>query len=303
MTERSDIEFKTIDHVTLRGWIFKPKDAQGKYPCLIISHGLTCLKEMYLDTLAERLTSVLPIACLVYDHRGYGSSDQKENEPRNEIVGTQQASDLQDAITYAQSREDVDASKIGLWGYSYSGGHSTWVAAIDRRVKAVIAVAPFSTGDILVNNLRTDFEDMVHGMLAQERLSRAAGNEPGKMPVIVENPVDQAALPHAESFAFFSPWVEKIGWKNELTIRSFESIIEYFPSARIHQIGPTPLLMQVPEKDVVGVTTAMLEAYSRAKEPKELQMLPGGHFSIFEGKDFETLLAKEVEFLKRTLLG
>jgi cephalosporin-C deacetylase-like acetyl esterase len=178
---RSDIEFKTIDHVTLRGWIFKPTDAQGKLPCLVMSHGLTCLKEMHLDTLAERLTSALPIACLVYDHRGFGSSDQKDNEPRNEVVPAYQNSDLQDAITYAQSREDIDAAKIGLWGYSYSGGHSLWVGAIDRRVKAVIAVAPFTNGEVISNNTRSDFEDALDEMLAQgmiDRLNQASLTDP-----------------------------------------------------------------------------------------------------------------------------
>ncbi|KAI4730449.1 DltD N-terminal domain protein [Aureobasidium sp. EXF-10728] len=298
---RSDIEFKTIDHVTLRGWIYKPSEASGKYPCLVVSHGLTCLKEMHLDTLAERLTSTLPIACLVYDHRGFGASDQKDNEPRNEIVPTHQNSDLQDAITYAQSREDIDAAKIGLWGYSYSGGHALWVCAIDRRVKTVIALAPFTTGDILSNNMRIDFEDSVVEMLTQERLSRAAGNEPGRMPVVVKNPLDVAALPHAESYAFFTPWAEKIGWRNDVTIRR-QGIKTYFPTSRIHKIGPTPLLMQVPKKDIVADTESMLEAYNRAVEPKEIQMLPGGHFSMFEGDEFEMMLAKDVDFLKRTLL-
>ncbi|KAG9595159.1 alpha/beta-hydrolase, partial [Aureobasidium melanogenum] len=316
---RSDIEFNTIDNVTLRGWMFKPANAEGKYPCLIITHGLTCLKEMCLDTLAERLTSVLPIACLVYDHRGYGASDQKDSEPRNEIVPAHQNSDLQDAITYAQSREDIDAAKIGLWGYSYSGGHSLWVAANDRRVKAVIAVAPFITGDIIANNMRSDLEDSFTEMLSQERLSRAAGNEPGRMPAVVESPLDTAVMPQIESYAFFSAWAEKSDWKNDLTIRrhvtplslnimlttsySLEGILSYFPGSRIHKIGPTPLLMQVPKKDVVAITDTMLEAYNRAVEPKEIQILPGGHFSMFEGDEFELMLAKEVEFLKRTLLA
>ncbi|KAI5211341.1 hypothetical protein AUEXF2481DRAFT_25836 [Aureobasidium subglaciale EXF-2481] len=299
---RSDIEFKTVDHVTLRGWLYESEDAKGEYPCLVMSHGFACLKDMCLDTLAERLTSALPIACLVYDHRGFGTSDQKDTEPRNEIVPTHQNSDLQDAITYAQSREQIDASRIGVWGYSYSGGHSLWVGAIDRRVKAVIAVAPFTTGDIIANNMRSDFEDAMVDMLAQERMSRAAGNEPGRMPVIVENPLDVAALPHAESLAFFAPWAEKIGWKNDVTIRSFEGITSYFPTSRIHKIGPTPLLMQVPKKDVVAVTGAMLEAYNRAVEPKEIHMLPGGHFSMFDGEGLEMMLAKQIEFLQRTLL-
>ncbi|KAH0275226.1 alpha/beta-hydrolase, partial [Aureobasidium melanogenum] len=316
---RSNIEFNTIDNVTLRGWMFKPANAERKYPCLIITHGLTCLKEMCLDTLAERLTSVLPIACLVYDHRGYGASDQKDSEPRNEIVPAHQNSDLQDAITYAQSREDIDAAKIGLWGYSYSGGHSLWVAANDRRVKAVIAVAPFITGDIIANNMRSDLEDSFTEMLSQERLSRAAGNEPGRMPAVVKSPLDTAVMPQIESYAFFSAWAEKSDWKNDLTIRrhvtplslnimlttsySLEGILSYFPGSRIHKIGPTPLLMQVPKTDVVAITDTMLEAYNRAVEPKEIQILPGGHFSMFEGDEFELMLAKEVEFLKRMLLA
>lgn len=61
--------------------------------------------------------------------------------------------------------------------------------------------------------------------------------------------------------------------------------------------------MQVPKKDEVAITDTMLEAYSRAVEPKEIQILPGGHFSMFEGAEFEMMLAKEIEFLERTLLG
>ena len=60
--------------------------------------------------------------------------------------------------------------------------------------------------------------------------------------------------------------------------------------------------MQIPSNDVVTCTDLMLEAYSRAREPKELQMLPGGHFDMWEGDIFEKMLAKQVEFLRRTLL-
>lgn len=166
---RQDIEFKTTDHVTLRGWMYKPADAPKKLPCLVISHGYTGLKEMFLDKVADRLVSALPIACLVYDQRGFGESDQKDGAPRSEIIAAHQASDKQDAITYAQSRPDIDATKIGLWGYSFSGGHALWLAAVDRRVKAVIALAPFTNGDVVSNNLRSDFIDSVAAMIQQGR--------------------------------------------------------------------------------------------------------------------------------------
>jgi hypothetical protein len=84
---------------------------------------------------------------------------------------------------------------------------------------------------------------------------------------------------------------------------SLEGVKTYFPASRIHKIAPTPLLMHVPKKDIASITDAMLEDYSRAREPKEIQFLPGGHFSMFVGDEFEMLVAREIDFLKRTLLG
>ena len=82
-------------------------------------------------------------ACLVYDHRNTGSSD---GMPRGEIDPWQQISDMSDAITYASSRPEANPERIGLWGTSYSGGHSLVVAATDRRVKCVVSVVPTISG-------------------------------------------------------------------------------------------------------------------------------------------------------------
>jgi cephalosporin-C deacetylase-like acetyl esterase len=144
---REDIEFKTADNVTLRGWFYKPLDTKHeKLPCLVMAHGFSALKEMSLDDFAEYFTSKLALSCLVYDHRGFGASDVKDGHPRHEIIPAHQLSDYSDAITYAQSRSDVDADKIGIWGSSYSGGHVMWVGAVDRRVKAVLSQVPLADG-------------------------------------------------------------------------------------------------------------------------------------------------------------
>ena len=140
---RQDIDFKTGDGVTLRGWLYIPsvtgKNAEEKLPCLVMVHGFTALKEMALDKFAERFVSKLQIAVLVYDNRGFGASDVATGQPRQEIIPSIQISDYQDAITYAQSRPEIDAEKIGIWGSSYSGGHALYIAAVDRRVKACIS--------------------------------------------------------------------------------------------------------------------------------------------------------------------
>lgn len=144
MAPRKDISFKTVDGLTLRGWLYSPAGgSSGKLPCLVMSHGFTALKEMDLDAFAERFVSRLALHCLVYDHRNFGSS---EGQPRHEIIPGHQISDMSDAITYAQSLDDVDAANIGVWGSSYSGGHVLAIGAIDKRVKAVLSQIPLVDG-------------------------------------------------------------------------------------------------------------------------------------------------------------
>lgn len=159
-----NISFQTSDHVTLRGWFYKPTNSssQTRLPCLVMGHGFSAVKEMDLNTFAEYFVSKLDLACLVYDNRGFGESDTKPGQPRQEIIPAQQTSDYSDAITYAQSRPDVDPNRIGIWGSSYSGGHVLWVGAVDRRVKVVLSQVPMVDG--WANFHRIVRPDFVGGM-------------------------------------------------------------------------------------------------------------------------------------------
>lgn len=81
-----------------------------------------------------------------------------------------------------------------------------------------------------------------------------------------------------------------------------EAARAYDPSAWIHRISPTPLLMMVAQNDILTPTDLALEAYERARQPKELHILPGGHFDLYSGPNFEPNAGKQVEFLKKHLL-
>lgn len=156
---RQDISFQTSDNVTLRGWFYTPEASSNTpLPCLVITHGFTAVKEICLDNFAKYFTSSLPISCLVYDHRGFGASDNHPSAPRLEIITSLQCSDISDAITYAQSREDVNEAKIGIWGTAISGGHAIQVGAVDRRIKAVLSQVPMVSGwDNFHRLIRPDF--------------------------------------------------------------------------------------------------------------------------------------------------
>ncbi|KAI4717938.1 DltD N-terminal domain protein [Aureobasidium sp. EXF-10727] len=299
---REDISFQTSDNVTLRGWFYKPSEATDPLPCLVMAHGFSALKEMDLNTFAEYFATNLPITCLVYDNRGFGDSDTKEGQPRQEIIPAQQTSDYSDAITYAQSKTEVNKNKIGIWGSSYSGGHVLWVGAVDRRVKAVLSQAPCVDGWANFHRLiRPDFVAGLNQLFQDDRHSRAAGKPAAVIPVVDSDAHKPSALPTPDSFEFFSAWAGKSNWKNEVTVKSIEAFREYMPAAHIHHISPTPLLMTVAENDVLTPTDLSLEAYSRALEPKQPHILPGGHFEAYSGSNFERNVEVQADFLKKYL--
>ena len=77
-------------------------------------------------------------------------------------------------------------------------------------------------------------------------------------------------------------------------LRSFE------PWAHIHHISPTPLLLTVAENDTLCPADIALEGYARAREPKQLHIIPGGHFDAYD-RYFERNAGRQVEFLRSTL--
>jgi dienelactone hydrolase len=61
---RQDIEFDA-EGVTLRGWLYTPDDAGGAAPTVVMAHGFSAVKEMYLDRFAEAFAAE-GLAALVY---------------------------------------------------------------------------------------------------------------------------------------------------------------------------------------------------------------------------------------------
>jgi poly(3-hydroxyalkanoate) synthetase len=59
--------------------------------------------------------------------------------------------------------------------------------------------------------------------------------------------------------------------------------------------------MVVAEEDEIAQTEFALRAYTRTYEPKELVLLPGGHFESFAEPNLTKSLAQQTEFLRKTL--
>ncbi|TCK21905.1 alpha/beta hydrolase [Pseudonocardia endophytica] len=276
---RRDVEF-TGEDVTLRGWFYPAQGAGATAPVIVMAHGFSAVKEMYLDKYGEAF-SAAGLNVLVFDNRNFGASD---GEPRQEIDPIQQVRDYRHAITYAQSLPEVDRTKVGVWGSSYSGGHVLVVGAIDKRVGAVVSQVPLVSGYENIRSLvRSDFIGGFREMFDADREARGRGEAPAMVPVVDKDPLAPSALPTPDSYQWFTETHEKRApsWRNEVTLRTVEMLSEYEPGAWISRIAPTPLLLLVARNDVLTPTELAIGAYENAREPKKLVILPGGHFDAY----------------------
>lgn len=282
---RKDIEFNA-EGVRLRGWLYRPERADAKLPAIVMAHGFSAVKEMYLDRFAECFAAA-GFAALVFDNRNFGASD---GEPRQEIDPWAQVRDYRHAITWIRAQPGIDRERIGVWGSSYSGGHVLVVGAIDRRVRCVVSQVALISG--YRNFQRFIRQDMMGGLRAQfdaDREARFNGAKPAMVPVVSTDPLAPSALPTVDSAEWFleTGRTRAPAWRNEVTLRTVEMITEYEPGSYVAKISPTPLMMIVAEGDHVAAADQALEAFNEAREPKRLVILKGGHFDAYV-RDFES---------------
>ena len=110
-----DVEFKTSDGLTLKGWYFNPKNQSGTV--VVISHdGDENMAKMI--ELASYFTT-LGVNVLTYDYRGYGNSDAFQINNKFFIYG-QFEKDLQAAIDFARKGCGT-ISQVFLYGKGMGG--------------------------------------------------------------------------------------------------------------------------------------------------------------------------------------
>ena len=122
---------KTHDGVQLNAWMIKPPDfdASRKYPVLIFTYGgphaQVVLNAWGNNTgLWHQEMAQKGYVIFALDNRGSAGRGHIFEEPIHYRLGAQELSDQRDGVEYLKSLPFVDASRIGIWGWSY-GGHMT----------------------------------------------------------------------------------------------------------------------------------------------------------------------------------
>ncbi len=108
-----------------------------QYPALVVSGSWTTVKEQMAGLYARHL-SEYDLICLAFDFSNFGES---EGEPRFYEHPEQKVVDIKNAVTWLQSRADIDAERIGALGICAGAMYALIATAEDSRIKAVATVA------------------------------------------------------------------------------------------------------------------------------------------------------------------
>ncbi|MCD9624113.1 alpha/beta hydrolase [Rhabdothermincola salaria] len=296
---RTDVAFSATDGTVLRGWLYLPATAaDGPVPGVVMTHGFSATRRMGLAGFAEAFAAT-GLAVLVYDHRNLGDSD---GEPRGELDPWAQMLDMRVALGWLADRAEVDADRLGLWGSSFSAGEALCVAAVDRRVRAVVANVPFAgigdAADLDPEVARARFEGI---RAALEGTVSPAVEVTPEGPVVREPGSDVPGfLDDADSAEWFLGRGPDAGWANRFTMRYATDVV-FDPAVCAPRLDGTPVLMVVATDDRVAATAVALDTYERASEPKQLEMVEGHHFCAYDGPQHQRAAAVTADFLGRHL--
>src|SRR2546425_4680126 len=116
------------DGVRLSGWLVK---GAPRTPVIILCHDLGGSRSTLLGSAVSLNRAGYPL--LVFDFRGHGASAGSGSD-----LGVSEKRDIEGAVGYLKGRDDIDASRFGLWGIGM-GAYAGAMAALDDP--AIVALA------------------------------------------------------------------------------------------------------------------------------------------------------------------
>ncbi len=174
-----DVEFPARDGVRLSGW-FIPRETDGDLTgaTVIIVHGWRWnrlgyqAEDMFANVTGSTEVDLLRLMktlhnegyhILTFDLRNHGQSAAS----RPVTFGQSEAKDLLGALAYLNSRNDVDALRIGVVGFSIGANACLFALPQTNQIKALVAVQPMTPSIFsarLASDLLGGFGTVVRGL-------------------------------------------------------------------------------------------------------------------------------------------
>lgn len=141
------VTFQNRYGITLAADVYLPVRRTGKTAAIAVCGPFGAVKEqasgLYAQTMAER-----GFITLAFDPSFTGESGGQLRHVASPDINTE---DFSAAVDYLTTRDDVDAERIGIIGICGFGGMGINAAAMDTRIKAVIASTMYDMSRVTAN--------------------------------------------------------------------------------------------------------------------------------------------------------
>ncbi|MBV7691396.1 alpha/beta hydrolase [Limnobaculum sp. M2-1] len=286
--DHQKVTFKNRYGITLAADLYQPKNISGKLAAIAISGPFGAIKEqssgLYAQTMAER-----GFITLAFDPSYTGESS---GEPRHVASPDINTEDFSAAVDFLGLLPTVDRERIGIIGICGWGGMALNAAAVDKRIKAVVASTMYDMtrvmskgyNDSMTQQQRTQTLEQ----LSQQRWKDAENGTPELGPIYNELKGDepQFMVDYAEYYKSpkrgFHP--RAINSNGSWTITNPLSFMNMPLLSYINEISPRPILFIHGEKAHSRYFSET--AYEKAAEPKELMIIEGAnHVDLYDRID------------------
>ncbi len=215
------------------------------------------------------------MAILVFDYRGFGDSegDATYLDPMEQVV------DWRNAVTYMQSRPEVDATRIGAFGSGGTGGGNAVMAAgLDDRIKATVSQVPIADGRDWLHRMRREHEWLE--FLERLRVDRAERVLTGAGAMVAPRDGIMVPTPERKTTTIKSDVDGRI--PAQVQLASAEAIFAYRPIDVVDRIAPRALMLICVEGDATTPEDHAVALYERAGGPKRLVVQTGTtHYAAY----------------------
>jgi fermentation-respiration switch protein FrsA (DUF1100 family) len=291
------VEFYS-DGLKLKGSFYFPDQFNEleEHPAIIINSGYQGFNEFYPKLFAEKLTKKGYI-CFGFDYRGFADSEGEKGR----VLLEEQVRDIQHAISYISTNENVNENQIGLIGWGMGACNVVHVAAKDKRVKAVAGLNGFYNGERWLKSIHSyiEFAEMEE-TLKEDRKLRATTGKSKSAPTFIHYPLDPATRDYVEN-----ELASVYGFGHETQLLFTDSILETNAEDVVGNISPVPLFIGHGKDNLLHPYAESVSLFKKSDAPKVFFRIEGKHndFMFGDHPEFIRLNNQLDKFFQEALKG
>ncbi len=287
--DHQKVTFKNRYGITLAADLYLPKNRQNQRLAAIVVGGpFGAVKEqssgLYAQTMAER-----GFVTMAFDGSYTGESG---GEPRNVASPDINTEDFMAAVDFIGLQSYVDRERIGVIGICGWGGFALNAAAVDKRVKAVVASTMYDMTRVMSkgynDSVTPEQRAQTLEQLSRQRWEDAANGKPAYQPAYNTPPKGGEPQFMVDYYDYYGTprgyHPRAVNSGNAWTITTPLSFMNMPILTYIKEISPRPILFVHGENAHSRYFAET--AYAAAAQPKELLIVKGAnHVDLYDRMD------------------